>query len=174
MHASFVAGDIVTHTVVVSNTGNVQLRNVMITTALTTNNGANAVSPGLTSYNCSRDGSAATTLLSPGTLVPQGGVLTCTATYTFTAISTIEAGNMRLDTSVAAASVTAQTDQKTVTVHQLPQLVVSADSTNCVDPNPNDESEYRVAWDASDSLHIALRVSSFALRSCNTPLQIGC
>jgi hypothetical protein len=163
----------VQHTVVVTNTGNVQLRDIMVTTTLTTNNGANTVS-GPTSYSCNLVGGPTTTLLSPGTLVPQGGVLTCTATYTFTAISTIEAGNLRLDTSVAAASVTAQTDQKTVTVHQLPQLVVSADSTDCVDPNPNDESEYRVAWDASDSLHIALRVSSFVLRSCNTPLQIGC
>jgi hypothetical protein len=163
----------VTHTVVVSNTGNVQLRNVMVITTLTTNNGANTVS-GLSSYSCSLAGGSATTLVSPGTLVPQGGVLTCAATYMFTGISTIEAGNLRLDTSVAAASVTAQTDQTTVTVHQLPQLDVSSSSTGCVDPNSNDESERDIAGGAADLHHDAPSLSGCCLQSCGASLHIGC
>jgi hypothetical protein len=131
------AGDTVQHTVVVTNTGNVQLRNVMITTTLTTNNGGNTVNTGLSSYSCSLVGGTPATLANTGELVPKSGVLTCLATYTFATVSTIEAGNLRFDTQVTATSATTQNGQNTVTVHQLPKLVLSSSSAGCADPSPN-------------------------------------
>lgn len=132
------------HTVVVTNTGNAQLRDVMVNTTLTTNNSANAVG-GLT-YSCSLDGGGSATLASPGVNITKPAVLTCTAMYTFTGISTIEAGDLRFDTQVTAAGgATPQNDQKTVTVHQLPKLVVTSSSTNCGEPSPNNEGQRGVA-----------------------------
>lgn len=132
----------VTHTVNITNTGNVQLREVMVATALSTNSGANTVT-GLTDYSCSLDSAAAATLTSPGVTVPKAGVLVCTATYTFNTVGTIEAGDLRFTTQVAAAGAATQTGtNRTVTVHQLPRLDVSSSSANCAEPSPNDESEF--------------------------------
>lgn len=154
------AGELVIHTVVVNNTGNAKIREVMVTTALTTNNSANTVS-GLATYSCRLDAGAPADLASPGVDLPQPGVLTCTATYTFTGISTIEAGDLRFDTQVTAAGgATTQTGQKTVTVHQLPKLVVSSSSTSCADPIPNNEGQQGVAVGALASFHSACRVYS--------------
>lgn len=140
------AGTVVTHTVTISNTGNVQLRTVTVATTLTTNAGGNTVT-GLTNYSCSLNTATPTTLASPGVTVPQAGVLVCTATYTFNTIGTIEAGNLQFATQVTAADITTQTGTATVTVHQLPQLDVSSSSVNCAEPNPNDESEQGGHWE---------------------------
>jgi hypothetical protein len=154
------AGEMVTHTVVVTNVGNAKLRDVMVTTTRTTNDGVNTVS-GPTTYSCSLNSGGSTTLASPGVNLTKPGVLTCTATYTFATISTIEAGDLRFDTQVTAAGgATTQTGQKTVTVHQLPKLVVSSSSTGCADPNPNNEGQQGVAVGALASFRSACRICS--------------
>lgn len=124
------ADDSVVLTVTIVNTGNSQLRNVFPVTTLTTSSSG---TPGtLSVYSCSLDGAAAADLVSPGVTVSKPGTSVCTASYSFGPIGKIEAGNLALATQVAAAELAAETGtMRTVTVHQLPHLVVTADNAAC-------------------------------------------
>lgn len=135
------ASQTVTHNVTVVNTGNVQLRNVLPTTTLT----AGGQHPTIPAYSCGFQGGAAALALPAGgfAIVPKPGALVCTATYEFATVQTIEAGNLAFATQVAVAGATSKSGTaRTVTVHSLPQLNVSADAATCAEPSPNDASEW--------------------------------
>lgn len=123
------AGQSVVHTLVITNTGNVRLRDVAITTTLTTSQGAQALS----SYTCTATGGTATSLTPSARDLLHSGVLTCTATYTFDTVATIEAGSLSFDTTVAAAGVSPDVTvpTQTVVVVNSPRLLLTLDSAAC-------------------------------------------
>jgi uncharacterized repeat protein (TIGR01451 family) len=134
------AGDVVQHTVEVTNTGNVQLRNVMLVSTLNTS-GANTVT-GLTAYSCSINNAAPVALASPGVTLPKGAAtpdkVICTASYTFSTIGTIEAGQLAISTQVTAADMSAPAaDPRTVAVPHRPQVLVQLLDAACATPSPN-------------------------------------
>lgn len=129
---SIAAGDSVDHTVTITNTGNVQLRQVMVSATLTAS--GQAAAGALSAYSCSVNGDTPASLTNPGVTIPKvaPGTLVCTATYTFDTVTKIEAGDLAIATTATAASATTKTGtSRTVTVHQLPHLDVSADNTAC-------------------------------------------
>jgi hypothetical protein len=136
------ADQTVMHTVTVVNTGNVQLRNVLPTTTLTAA-ASNSPQPVLPTYSCTLNGGTAADLPAGGfAILPQAGTLVCTAMYVFAAVDTIEAGDLTCSTQVAVSGATSKPGTtRTVNVHSLPQLDVSANNATCAEPVPNDASE---------------------------------
>lgn len=133
----------------VTNTGNVQLRNLLITSTLTTDSGATTVT-GLTSYSCRINSAGAVTLASPGVILPKGAAtpdkVVCTASYTFATIDTIEAGQLAIATQVTAADMSTQTGpSRTVSVPNHPQVLVTLPDATCAaaTPNPNQAGRLR-------------------------------
>lgn len=125
-----------THTVVVANTANVQLRRVLVSTALSTSQVASVT--GLSAYSCSLNGGNAFQLSSPGATVPKAGVLSCSTTYAFATIDTIEAGDLTFDTTVSAAGMDAVLGPaQTVAVPSVPHFTLSIDQAACPAPSPN-------------------------------------
>lgn len=132
-----------TYTVVVTNTGNVKLRGVTITTTLTTA-GPTPVPSGLTAFSCSSPAintGTAFTLGVAGTDLLHAAVLTCTATYTWSTVETIEAGDLAFASAVTATSYgsTIAVGPDTVTVPSTPQLAFTLDQALCdaASPTPN-------------------------------------
>lgn len=146
------ADDSVVLTVTIFNAGNSQLRNVFPGTTLTTSSSG---TPGtLSVYSCSLNGASAADLASPGVTVPKPGTLVCRASYSFGPIGKVEAGNLALATQVTAAELAAETGTtRTVTVHQLPHLDVTADNAACASASlsPNAAGE----WVCRAQSHIA-------------------
>lgn len=96
------AGDSVSHTVVIHNTGNAKLRIVTVTTVVLT--APSSPVTGLTAYSCKLDAATAgVALTSEGLEIPKGSTLACTAAYAFNSISLIEAGNLTFAATVDAA-----------------------------------------------------------------------
>lgn len=126
------AGPSVTQTVLIHNTGNVRLRDVNITTMLSTAQGAQAAA--LTAYSCHLDGGGSA--LSIPAAVPRGSSLSCLATYSFSNVEHIEAGDLRFDTLVAAADVPPILSNMTVAVPSVPKFNMSLDAQACADALP--------------------------------------
>lgn len=130
------AGDIVTHTVIIQNSGNVALRDVTITTALERGSPPAAVT-GLTSYTCTRTGSA----VAISSTIPVASGLVCTASYTFATVEDIEAGNLTFATTVSAAGKTGPLVWSVVpAVHHVavisaPRVDLALNSTTCDAPD---------------------------------------
>jgi len=122
----------VTQTVLIHNTGNVRLRDVNITTILSTAQGAQAAA--LTAYSCHLDEGASA--LSVPAAVPRGSSLSCVPTYSFSTVEHIEAGDLRFDTLVSAADAPPILSNMTVAVPSLPKFNVSLDAQACTDALP--------------------------------------
>jgi len=123
------AGAVVLHNVMIHNTGNVNLRDVIISTVLS--RGAQ----GLSSYNCTRAGANITL---PNTL-PVASSLNCTASYTFATVQDIEAGDLSFASTVTTADVAnpfvAVPANETVTVLSQPRVQLDLNSTACDAPS---------------------------------------
>lgn len=129
------------HTVTVQNTGNSQLRAVGIATTLTAAGVGGTVNT-LPAYSCSINSGAAFTLASPSTTtLPHAGSMTCTATYAFDTVATIEAGDLAFATSVTADQASAVSGPtRTVTVQQLPAISVSLADPTCASGTPSPDN----------------------------------
>jgi hypothetical protein len=125
------AADTVTHTMVLQNTGNAKLRGLGISTVLASQV-SNSV-PGLTAYSCKLDNTGSALAL-PQPLAA-GHSLHCTATYTFSDASIIEAGNLTFTPTVSATDTSAgdiqQADALMVTVPSLPVIDVHLADATC-------------------------------------------
>lgn len=124
-------GDVVEHTVVVNDTGNVQLRAVEVLTTLRRGDTVVTV-PALSAYTCTGGSSASL----PANL-SVAGVLTCTATYTFGAVTDIEAGDLNFTTQVQAAEVTAvpaAPETQTLRVINAPMVELALNASTCDAP----------------------------------------
>lgn len=116
------------HTVVITNTGNSQLRGVTITTTLSTQRAPQPSALG--AYSCTSadiNSGVAFTLDSPSiTTLPHAASMTCTATYTFDTVDKIEAGDLTFATSATATSYGTPVAgaSRTVTVPSLPAFDV--------------------------------------------------
>lgn len=116
---------------VLQNTGNAKLRGLVIPTALV-DEALNSVT-GLTVYSCKLDNTGS------GLTLPQdlaaGHALHCTATYTFSDASKIEAGNLTFTPDVSATATVAgniqQADALMVTVPSLPVIDVHLADATC-------------------------------------------
>lgn len=131
------AGQSVSHTVTIANTGNAKLRTVSISTTLSTQR---TPQPGaLSAYSC---------ILTPGvtthnlpTELPKGGTLACTATYTFISVEQIEAGDLTFTATVSAALVTPDISlTNTVAVPSVPKFSMTLDAQACAAAAPSPEN----------------------------------
>lgn len=131
------AGQSVTQTVLIHNTGNVQLRDVNLSTTVSTATGAQAAA--LPAYSCQLAGGGSTLTLPAA--VPQGSSLSCVATYSFSNVQQIEAGDVRFDTIASAAALSEYIIPpiKVVAVPGLPKFNMTLDAQACEAalPSPN-------------------------------------
>jgi LPXTG-site transpeptidase (sortase) family protein len=121
------AGDVITYTVTLTNTGNVTLT------------GVSATDPLLADLDC--DGVAGVPYVNTGLTIAVGGSLTCTGTYTVTQadIDTNGGGDGDIDNTVMGDTdqTTSQTASEAVTITQTPELtlvksIVSGDPYSAV------------------------------------------
>jgi hypothetical protein len=126
----------VQHTVNITNTGNVRLRDVSISTALT--RGATPVTTlGDSAYSCAGGVTAGGAL--PNSLDVHS-YMVCTAVYTLAGVADIEAGDLDFTAAVSAASVTPETlPVQTLLVPNKPSAVVTLDASTCNAPNAPSE-----------------------------------
>jgi len=155
------AGQSVTQTVLIHNTGNVQLRDVNLTTTLSTATGAQAAA--LPAYSCQLDGGPSALTL-PAAL-PQGSNLTCVTTYHFSNVQQIEAGDLHFDTMASAAALSEFIilPTKVVAVPGLPKFNMTLDAQACeaAQPSPNFAGGCR----AHDKQHIGLLFCTRCMQS---------
>lgn len=116
---------------VLQNTGNAKLRGLGISTVLASQVSSGV--PGLTAYSCKLDNTgSALTLPQP---LAAGHSLHCTATYTFSDASIIEAGNLTFTPTVSATDTSAgdiqNADALMVTVPSLPVIDVHLADATC-------------------------------------------
>jgi uncharacterized repeat protein (TIGR01451 family) len=126
------AGDVVEHLVVVTNTGNVKLRGVAITTTLYRGETTSTVT-GLTPYTCTGGSSASL----PAEL-SVASVLRCTATYDFSTVQQIEAGDLNFTAKVLAdqvLEVTASPEVQTLNVVNAPSVALTLNASTCDAPD---------------------------------------
>lgn len=125
-----------THTVVITNDGNVRLRAVTISTTLSTAS-SNAVT-GLGAYGCRLNGDSSDTALGAGLAVPVGRILTCKATYTFDTVALIEAGNLSFNSLVTATGYggNVAAGPVVVGVPALPNFSLTLDNSKCAAGQP--------------------------------------
>jgi hypothetical protein len=115
----------------VVNTGNVQLREVQISTAL-----SGGATTGLSAYSCTSaaiNSGTSFQLGVAGTTLPHAATMTCTASYAFDTIDKIEAAEIVFTASVTAADLGSTVDggASTVTVIKLPQVSVTLSDPTC-------------------------------------------
>lgn len=127
------AADLVTHTVVIHNTGNAKLRGVSLSTVLTDPQSASVT--GLSAYSCLLDNAGS------GLTLPQdlaaGHALHCTASYAFSSAAQIEAGDLTFTPTVSATSTPTSVQQAAplvVAVPSLPHIDVHLADATCAAP----------------------------------------
>lgn len=125
------------HTVNITNTGNVRLRTVEITTDL--NRGVNTVATlGNSDYSCVGGVTSGGAL--PNSLDVHS-YLVCTAVYTLADVADIEAGDLDFAAVVSATSVTAPTlPVRTLVVPNTPSAAMTLDASTCNAPNAPGET----------------------------------
>jgi hypothetical protein len=138
------AGATVDWTLTVENTGTVALRQLTIAPQSTAP--GTAETAGLGAFSCSIDSGTAFTLpaASPfptGSPLPVGKSAVCIATYTFSTVAAIEAGDLTFAADVSAATwttpLTVPAASQTLTVTNSPAVTLAIDSSLCVAPSPN-------------------------------------
>ena len=133
----------VQHVVVIHNTGNVRLRDVVISTTLLRGSTAQTV-PALTSYICTGGNSTAL----PASLNVSSS-MTCTANYTFEAVEDIEAGDLNFTATVQAtslAAVTALPEIQMLRVINAPSVQLTLNASACDAPSVYSKCPYRDEW----------------------------
>jgi hypothetical protein len=138
------AGDSVTHTVVIHNTGNAKLRAVTVTTTVSPA-APNGIT-GLTAYSCKLDAATTGVEMTPAGLdIPKGSTLVCAATYAFSSISLIEAGDLTFATTADAADFTGSVvlDSMVLAVPRVPHFSLTVNEQACSSshPSPNSAGE---------------------------------
>lgn len=132
------AGATVDWTLTITNTGNVALRQLSAAPHLT--GVGTAETAGLAAFSCSVDAGTAFTLPATGAL-SVGKAAVCTATYTFSNVASIEAGDLTFTAAVSAETwtnpMTVAAPTQTITVDNTPAVTITIDSTKCVVPSPN-------------------------------------
>lgn len=123
------------HTVTITNTGNVKLRGITISTTVTQGPLATAVTSSLSLYNCTGGSDAALP-----TALNVSSVMVCTATYTFAAVQDIEAGNLLFASTVSAtqldpATVQAVPATQNLTVVNAPSITLQLNASACDKPS---------------------------------------
>jgi hypothetical protein len=136
------AGAAVQWTLTITNTGNVALRQLSVASQLTAVTAA--YTAGLGAFSCSVDGGTAFALPAANPpLLPVGKAAICIATYTFSSVAAIEAGDLTFDADVSVASwpapavVTVSASPQALTVDNSPAVTMTIDSAACVAPSPN-------------------------------------
>jgi hypothetical protein len=149
-------GDVVEYTVVVNNTGNVKLRSVNVVTTLRRADTV-VTAPALSAYTCT--GGSSPSL--PADL-SVAGVLTCTATYTFSAVTDIEAGDLNFTTQVQATEFTpvpAAPETLSLRVINAPMVALALNASTCDAPAaagrvPGHQQLYASAAFIEQQLHV--------------------
>jgi hypothetical protein len=126
--------------VTIVNTGNVKLRAVQVSTALSS---FRAPQPAtlLTAYNCKLNGGSGTPM-GAGLELPVSGTFVCTATYTWSTVEAIESGDVTFTPTVSATdyrTAIALTDG-TVAVPSQPHFSISISDTLCASATPAPEN----------------------------------
>lgn len=144
----------------INNTGNVRLRNVVITPQLQTEAGT-TVSADLGPFSCVY-GSTTTTFTLPANLAV-ATTMTCTAAYTFD-LTAIEAGDLKVDAAVSADLLDAAVTVPVITVDVVVAPAVSASISKAGCTMPYNAGELRAG------LHCQTNVRYTAPRQHNSAM----